>query len=116
MVILVCGSRAYTDGYKMDSVIGGLQARGATKIITGGATGADAFASRIAKNRGIALEIFEAEWDKYGKSAGPRRNTAMLNQAPDLVVAFTSDLDSSPGTLDTIKKAIHKGIPVQLYP
>ena len=51
------------------------------KIISGGATGADKFAERYAKEHNIPLRLFYAKWEKYGKGAGYIRNSDMLEYA-----------------------------------
>lgn len=72
-------------------------------------------ASTVAKSLGFKNIIpFPAEWEKYGKSAGPIRNRQMLDENPDLVIAFHDDIESSKGTKDCIKEAEKRGIEVQL--
>ena len=46
-------------------------------VITGGARGADTEAENWATERGIPVRVFPADWDKYGKRAGPTRNQQM---------------------------------------
>lgn len=41
-------------------------------------TGADAHAVAWAKFRNYAIQPYPADWDAYGKSAGPRRNRQMV--------------------------------------
>ena len=52
-------------------------------IVEGEAHGADALAKRYAKEKGYHLEPFPANWDKYGKAAGPIRNRKMHEFASD---------------------------------
>ncbi|WP_298751864.1 DUF2493 domain-containing protein [uncultured Arcobacter sp.] len=56
-------------------------------IVSGGARGVDSIAEKYAKQRGIETIIFKAEWDKYGKSAGYKRNKLIVDEC-DIVVAF----------------------------
>ena len=44
------------------------------EIVTGGARGADVLAEKYAKENGMALRLFPAEWDRYGRKAGYIRN------------------------------------------
>lgn len=73
-------------------------------LIEGGAPGADSVAWAFADwNMGMWDDIvhlhFEADWDAHGKRAGYLRNAQMLEEGkPNLVVAFTHDLESSKGT------------------
>jgi len=48
-----------------------------TEIISGGAYGADKLGEDYAKMADIDLTVFHANWRKYGKSAGYRRNERM---------------------------------------
>ncbi len=39
--------------------------------------------------RGIATQVFPADWDTLGRKAGPIRNVQMLEEGrPDLIIAF----------------------------
>jgi hypothetical protein len=78
-------------------------------IVHGAAEGADALAERWAKAEFIGRHRFPAQWDKYGKAAGPIRNQAMIDKGkPDLVVAFPGDR----GTADMGRRAKAAGIKV----
>lgn len=46
-------------------------------IIHGDCKGADRLSEKYAKLRGLQYERVPAEWDKYGDSAGPKRNEEM---------------------------------------
>ncbi len=85
-----------------------------TIIIEGEARGADTI-SRLASEY-LQLEVlkFPADWNKYGKSAGPIRNRQMLDQKPDLVLAFHNDIENSKGTKDCVKEARRRGIKIRV--
>lgn len=53
------------------------------EIISGSARGADKLGEDFAKEYGIQVKRFPAQWDKYGKSAGYIRNDAMARYATD---------------------------------
>ena len=55
---------------------------------------------------------FPADWDTYGKQAGFIRNIQMLDEKPDLVIAFQKN--ASRGTQHTINEARKRGIPVEV--
>lgn len=75
-------------------------------VITGGAQGADTMADLAAHLLGYKTKIIEAEWNKYGKRAGPVRNIRMLEEfRPHIVLAFHNDLESSKGTRHCMKAA-----------
>lgn len=58
-----------------------------THIISGGCRGADTLGERFARDNGFDLSVFYAEWDKYGKAAGPMRNRKMAEHA-DVCILF----------------------------
>lgn len=87
-----------------------------TAVIHGGAKGADDGAGRWAESEGIKPTVFQANWKKHGKAAGPIRNANMLRFGmPDVVIAFPG----GRGTKDMIMQADSVGVPiiaVHLYP
>ena len=72
-----------------------------TKIISGGASGADKIAEIFASKFNIPIEVLLADWSK-GKQAGVVRNTDIIKKS-DYVIAFWDGI--SKGTLDSINKA-----------
>tara|TARA_R110000824_G_scaffold14005_2_gene60249 strand:- start:421 stop:777 length:357 start_codon:yes stop_codon:yes gene_type:complete len=81
-------------------------------IISGGARGADSLAERFAKENGIPFKLFPANWDRYGKSAGYKRNVQIIH-ACDVVVAFWDG--HSKGTKHSIDIAKSLNKPLQVY-
>ena len=58
---------------------------------------------------GWQYQTFWADWGRFGKGAGPRRNRIMLNESPRIVLAFHDNLKTSKGTKDMLKAATSKG-------
>lgn len=112
MLVLICGDRNWTDRQKVAARLAALP-DGAT-IIHGACRGADRISGEESLRRGFSVKEFPADWEKYGKSAGPIRNDTMLVQKPDLVIAFHPNLAESKGTADTVRKARLQGIPVEV--
>lgn len=56
-------------------------------IISGGARGADKLGEKYSQDEGFELEVYLADWDKYGKRAGFRRNEQM-GELADALIAF----------------------------
>lgn len=79
--LLVAGSRGFNDYATLeaqcDKLIAARSGGKQVVIVEGGARGADELAGQYAKNRGYELVVMKADWDKFGKSAGYRRNEAM---------------------------------------
>lgn len=112
MRVLVCGGRDFNDYGRVMEVLDHIHVESRIdKIIEGGASGADTLAWKWAKNRIGKINVlsFSAEWDKYGKSAGPMRNQRMIDEGkPDIVVAFPG----GKGTQDMVRRAERAGIKV----
>ena len=112
MVVLVCGSRTYAD---YDRIYDCLKSLAVSQVLAGGCRGADTLAACAAQACGYPFREFPADWNKFGKAAGPIRNQKMLDEGkPDLVVAFHENLENSKGTKDMVRRAIRQGIPVWL--
>lgn len=78
--LLVCGGRDFRDRWAIYNRLDMIRAdRGISCIISGAASGADHIAANWAKDRGVDLREFPADWSKFGKAAGPMRNRQMLN-------------------------------------
>lgn len=118
MKLLVCGSRNWTDYEFVYSSLAQLCLHNEkeTHLIHGDAIGVDRMAALVAKERGFAsIRAFPAEWKLHGRAAGPIRNREMLDEKPDLVVAITDNLESSPGTRDTVEEARRRGISILVF-
>lgn len=110
--VLICGSRGWTNERLIGAVVAALPP--GTVVIHGAARGADSIAGRAAEQCGLPVEQYPAEWRRYGRAAGHRRNTQMLTDGrPDLVIAFRLD-GPSKGTDNMIAQARSAGIRVQV--
>jgi len=121
MRVLVCGDRNWTDREAVWRELSDLRNEywdDALVVIEGGCTGADTFAREWCwAHRTVGRMEFTAEWNKYGRAAGPIRNQRMIDEGtPDLVLAFHADIGNSKGTWDLVKRANKAGIPVQIIP
>jgi hypothetical protein len=58
---------------------------GITEVVSGCATGADSDGEKWARENGITVKRFSADWSEYGRRAGPIRNTKMAEYANALV-------------------------------
>ena len=110
--VVVTGSRHWTDYKKMSNRL--MLLPQGTLIVEGGAPGADLMARNFALKRCWPFLEIPADWVKFGKPAGPRRNRQMLSLKPDLVLAFHEDISSSKGTKDCMDEAVRRQIPVEL--
>lgn len=101
--VLIHGAQQYTDD---DGVLHGI----------------DTIAALWA-NGHYSVIAMPAQWDKYGKPAGPKRNRAMIRVATQLedcgydvrVLAFHNTLEQSRGTKDMVVASRQAGFSVTVY-
>ena len=107
--ILITGGRDYADREKMREVLSGLvNTNPDVTIIHGGARGADRLAGEVADDLRVPVEVHAADWRRWGRSAGFRRNQEMIEADVDLVVAFPG----GRGTADCVWRAKYANLPV----
>jgi hypothetical protein len=75
-----------------------------TQVVSGGATGVDKLGEGFAKLAGLSLKIFQADWNKYGKSAGPIRNKQMAEYADGLIAIWDGKSRGTKNMIDEMKK------------
>ena len=112
MKIIIAGSRNISDGFALSSVMreaGYILKENIDEIVSGGARGVDRLGEVYAKEQGITIKRFPADWEQYGKAAGYIRNAEMAEYADALVVLWDGQ---SKGTLHMINTAAKKGMPV----
>lgn len=66
-----------------------------TEVVSGTAKGVDKLGEEWAKNNRIPIKQFPANWDKFGKSAGYKRNEEMAKYADAAIIIHK---DASKGT------------------
>lgn len=114
MRVLVCGGRHYRDRDQVRNTLSDLDiAERIECVIHGAATGADTEGMIWAQANDRKHAPFAAEWERYGKKAGPLRNQRMLDEGkPDLVVAFPG----GRGTANMVAQAQLAGVRVLRVP
>ena len=113
MRLLVTGDRHWDDARL---VCIALQKLKPSKMCHGWARGADSIADIEGRRLGIDVQGFVAQWNQYGRAAGPIRNQQMLDEfRPTQVAAFHDDLEHSKGTKDMVRRAKKAGIPVRHF-
>jgi hypothetical protein len=113
--ILICGSRDWIDKQViMQHIMAFHEIDGVQCVIEGGARGADRLGREVAEELKIPVITEPADWDKYGKMAGPIRNQAMINKHnPTFCLAYP--LPQSRGTLDMITRCKRANIAVRVW-
>jgi YspA, cpYpsA-related SLOG family len=108
MKLIIAGARTFTDSQLLCQTLAPERHR-LTEVIHGGARGADQLGFRWALKHHIRSRCFAADWERFGKSAGVRRNHQMA-QAGDVLVAFHGN--NNPGTAHMIACMRALGKPV----
>ena len=85
----VCIS-GYRDFYNYEYVAKSLYSIPISEVFVGDCRGTDQLVVKYCDIMKIPYRIFKADWNKYGISAGPIRNNTMLDEIPDLLIAFLS--------------------------
>lgn len=109
--VLVTGSRTWEDKTAIRDALA--QVWGPDVVLVSGAAsrGADALCEQCWTHWGGVVERHPAEWERYGKQAGPRRNREMVAAGADICLAFIQD--GSPGSSQTAELAERMGIPTR---
>jgi hypothetical protein len=76
MRVIVCGSRHWINAERIRQVMALFPKD--TVIVHGACRGADMIADTVAKALGLETEPHPADWERYGRAAGPIRNDRML--------------------------------------
>lgn len=84
-----------------------------TQVVSGGAQGVDAIGEDVANvylsDKKDYLKIFQADWDTYGKRAGPIRNAKMAAYADALLLIWDG---ASPGSKSMKEEMLKLGKPI----
>lgn len=112
MKVIIAGSRSF-DNYKLlkqklDKILNKINN---PIIISGTANGADKLGERYAEENNLECLQYPANWNKYGKSAGYKRNKIMAIEA-DALVAFWDG--ESKGTQHMIDLAKNYGLKIKI--
>lgn len=92
-------------------------ALGGVELVDGGAPGVDTWCREWAIDHGIEGPTIRAEWDKYGRAAGPKRNQLMVGHMLSTYqhshgAAFYDG--TSRGTFNCMTKILTAEIPLTL--
>ena len=113
--VIVAGTRTFDDYeflcYHCDYFLSEMRKKRRIVIVSGRANGADQMGERYARERGYSLRTYPANWERYGKRAGPIRNELMAQNA-DALIAYWDG--RSPGTMNMIDMARDYGLLVRI--
>jgi hypothetical protein len=111
MRVIIAGSRTIND---YGTVRAAVEASGfhVTTVVSGGARGVDLLGERWARERGISVLRFDANWEKHGRRAGILRNEQMVRESDALVAVWDG---ASRGTRHVIEFAIENGLKAYVH-
>jgi len=114
MKLIIAGGRNFTNYEQICKVCDSiLQDQTNIEIVSGAYyKGADKLGEKYAKERGYKITQFPANWNQYGKAAGPKRNQQMAEYA-DALIAFWDG--KSKGTKNMIEFAKSKSLKIKIY-
>lgn len=112
MKTIIAGTRTITDPYLLEKAIAA-SGFAITEVVYGGARGVDELGKQWAErqNPPIPVATFDADWDLYGKKAGPIRNQLMVDYAQAAVVLWD---EKSDGTADLLRRVRAEGLRLHL--
>ena len=105
--LIIAGSRSIKDYRIVEKAVKQLPIEDEYEIVSGHANGVDKLGERYAREYNINLIIFPADWDKYGKSAGYKRNEEMAQYADGLLAIWDGE---SKGTRHMLNLAKQYGL------
>jgi hypothetical protein len=108
MRVIIAGSRSITDYAKVCDAVRH-SGFAISRVVSGLAAGVDNLAVRYAAEHGLPCDRFPAQWNRYGRSAGYRRNVEMAEHADALIAVWDG---KSPGTRHMIETAKARGLPI----
>ena len=73
-------------------------------IISGCASGADTLGERYAAEHNLPVERYPADWERYGRAAGPKRNMQMAMVADEVIVFWDGKSRGTKNMIDSSKK------------
>lgn len=114
--VVVAGCRNFNN-YKIahdfiDACIERIRNENTLIFISGGCNGADMLGERYAKENGFKVERYTADWETYGKKAGPIRNRQMA-QISDYVICFWDGKSKGTKSMIDFAKQFNKPIRIK---
>ena len=111
MRVAIVGSRHFPDLERVEAFVDALP--DGTRLVTGSASGVDAAATRVARRRGLAVQVIAAGFEEArDPGVAAARNQRLVDQC-DLLVAFWDG--ASRGTRATVDRALDSGREVQVF-
>jgi hypothetical protein len=102
MKVAVVGSRSFNDYEKLKQTLD--QTPDISRIISGGAKGADSLAEQWAREKGIETVVYKPDWAKYGRGAGVVRNRLIIEDCDYCIAFWDGESKGTKSSIDYCKK------------
>jgi len=106
MKVIIAGGRDFNDYNKLfqfcDKI---LSKQREIEIVSGTANGADKLGEKYANDNGFSIKQFPADWKKFGKSAGYKRNAEMAEYGDALIAFWDGKSRGTKHMIDLAKRA-----------
>lgn len=117
MRVVIAGPRDFfPSSYQFNLIVKKLESLGieVKEVVSGTANGVD----KAGENWGFvnrrSVKRFPANWDQYGKAAGPIRSGEMADYAAAVVVIVNRDIALTKGSKNMTEQGAQKKLPVLL--
>ena len=112
--VVIGGCRDYSDYVFFKSHLDEILKNEKKRLISSGhCSGVDLRGERYAEENGFKVERYLADWEKYGRSAGPRRNKQMA-EVSDYVICFWDKKSRGTASMITFAKSLGKKVNVKI--
>ena len=111
--IAIAGCRTFVD-YKLFSSFMDKIAVPGDSIVTGDSAGTDSMALQYAQQHKMKFRIYRADWENYGKAAGPIRNKDLVHFCDKVVIFWDQKSPGTKTTLDLAKTANKRIIEIDI--
>ena len=111
MRVGIIGSRHFAALERVTEYVNGLPA--GASIVTGGASGVDAAATKAARSRGLAVQVLPMSFEEVKDAVRAEERRSKLVDSCDVLVAFWDG--ASPGTRSTVERALDAAKEVHVF-
>jgi len=103
--IIIAGGRNFTDYEFLKQILDEVIRVDDFEVVSGACQGVDTLGEQYAKDRNLGLpKRFKADWDTFGKGAGPIRNEEMARYADGLIVFWDGESRGTKLMIDIAKR------------
>lgn len=103
MKVIIAGSRKISDYSELLTAIARARFE-ITEVVCGMAIGTDKLGEKWARVNNLPVKEMPADWNKYGKPAGPIRNKQMAEYADAAIVLWDGKSDGSRNMISEMNR------------